>query len=502
MKKFKDVEADRKKYHRDPDLNSVHRTSLMVPELPGAVAEISFLNHFLLKRGYRQVGCRITAIDLAGKRILARLYEVNEPRVYRFTLTGMTSEPVGVYMVEFFAAENLFIPFPAVMVNHRADSFVNQVHSFNRLLNDVFEDDIINRSHQKEASIDLILDQETDTFVQFMAGMRPCNDKLELEAFVGGERYVASAPVDVPRFCTRWVSAREVFAGLPREVRGTLKVKQPVQSMFYGRLLAGQIFKNAAISANHSYYDSSSTEEYWSDARPSQRPYPYLRELENVIRMHPIMSPGNLSVVIQLNAADGKTLAEVPVGGIESPGTRFIDANVNELARKAGVDGGKIAAFVVRAAPNGGDTPTRVNHQLVYGDKGLFSSINMSLQNPNVFNPKDKKSFTWGQVVAGDQYDSFIGLVGDDMYGEGGEYDCEMTFYGPRGELARRELKVSARGGQCFEVRRELARELSGLSLKEPEYLWYSVKSSRLGVSSYTVARNKQSGHSSGEHGF
>jgi len=56
MKKLKDVEAVRKQYHRDPTLNSVHRSSLMVPELPETKVDISFLNHFLLKRNHQMVG--------------------------------------------------------------------------------------------------------------------------------------------------------------------------------------------------------------------------------------------------------------------------------------------------------------------------------------------------------------------------------------------------------------------------------------------------------------
>ena len=43
MKTFNDVQKTRMKYHKEPDLNSVHRSSLMVPEIEGSIAEISFL---------------------------------------------------------------------------------------------------------------------------------------------------------------------------------------------------------------------------------------------------------------------------------------------------------------------------------------------------------------------------------------------------------------------------------------------------------------------------
>ena len=72
MKSYKEMEIDRKRSHRSPDINSVHRTSLMVPELEHSIAEITFLNHFLIKRNYEHVTCCITAIDLDGKRIEKR----------------------------------------------------------------------------------------------------------------------------------------------------------------------------------------------------------------------------------------------------------------------------------------------------------------------------------------------------------------------------------------------------------------------------------------------
>jgi hypothetical protein len=76
MKSFKSVEETRRAYHQDGARNSVHRSSLMVPELPGSDVEISFLNHFLLKRGMKKVACRVTAVDTSGERIEARLHPI------------------------------------------------------------------------------------------------------------------------------------------------------------------------------------------------------------------------------------------------------------------------------------------------------------------------------------------------------------------------------------------------------------------------------------------
>ena len=173
MKSFKEVEATRIAYHHDGAVNSVHRSSLLVPELEGARAEVSFLNHFLLKRGYQDVGCRVTAVGPDGRRVESRLLAIDEPRVYTLALSGTFDADVSGYLIEFFTGQNLFIPFPAVMVNHVGDNYLNTVHAYNRVLNDVFEDDAINGSMVEEASIDIALQENTDTFVVFIKNI-PC----------------------------------------------------------------------------------------------------------------------------------------------------------------------------------------------------------------------------------------------------------------------------------------------------------------------------------------
>ena len=94
MKTVKQVETTRKKYHKDPTLNTIHRSSLLVPEIPNTIAEISFINHFLLKRQYPNVACKITAIGTNGKKIKSKLHKIDKPIVYNFKLTGMVTDPV------------------------------------------------------------------------------------------------------------------------------------------------------------------------------------------------------------------------------------------------------------------------------------------------------------------------------------------------------------------------------------------------------------------------
>jgi hypothetical protein len=493
VKAFKEVEATRRLYHAKPSLNSVHRSSLLVPELPGAVAEISFVNHFLLKRKYPHVGLRVTGVDAAGKRVESRLFPVTEPRVHTFTLTGSFEKPVADYLVEFYAAENLFIPFPAVMVNHRGPGFVNTVHSYNRALNDVFEDDAINATRQAEASID-VLPAPLQAFLLFTAGPAGCRGELELELATPEKTWTARVPVEAPRFGHQLVKVREAFPGLPASATGVLKARQPAQPMFYGRMLCGHLDAAGRFTANHSYYDSSAASEYWDDGRDSYRSYPYFQGVDNRVRAYPIMSPGELAWTLSFHAEDGRKLGEARAGSLASPGPRFLDASVGALAKAAGVDEARLAAFTVSASCGAGRMPTRVNHQLVHGAGGLESSINVSLVNPNVFTPPGKTGVTWGQMPAGKGLRSWLGFVGNAPAGE--PAPLEVVFYGESGELARFEKTLRPGGAVRFDSRDfPVEGEL-------PAYLWFMARSPRPDLTAIVATRDESTGACTGEHGF
>jgi len=501
LKKFKEVEITRKKYHKDPSLNSVHRSSLMVPELDDCIAEISFLNHFLIKRNHKKIACIITAIGKDGKKIESRLHHIDQPKVYVFTLTGMVEKPVSNYMIEFFSPDNLFIPFPAVMVNHRNNKFLNQVHSFNRVLNDIFEDDDINKNHVKESSIDLILNKNTDTCLLFTAGPMDCKGSLEIEIGTPSQTYRTVKALDVPRFGYKKISLRENFKELPDGVKGIIKAKQPNQLLFYGRLISGQWRKDKTFSANHSYYDSSTTEEYWDNTKQSDRQYPFFSNFNNGIKIYPISSPSNLEIILYANSNHGEEIFSQNVGTVTSPSNEFVDIDANTTFDNAGIDISTISSFGVRAQGiNDSKIPTRIGHQLIYGAGGLNSSINVVLSNPNVFTPPGKKSMKWGQIVIGGGFDTFFGITADSKQNkEITKHVANITFYDKNGKLEERKIDVL----NGTSVKLEASNEFKEfIDYEKPEYIWCSIDSENHGLNFFASTYNTQTKHCSGDHGF
>lgn len=501
MKKFKEVEITRKDYHRDPTLNSIHRSSLMVPEIEGTEVDISFLNHFLLKRNHSNVACKITAIDLEGNKIESKLHKIDNPIVYTFTLTGMVKQPVSNYMIEFFAPDNLFIPFPAVMINHRGKNFINQVHAFNRVLNDIFEDDVINSNQVKEASVDLPLNSNSDTFLLFTAGPFSCDNSCEIEIRTIDRSYKKTIPINVPRFGRKKISIRENFNEMPEGIGGIIKVTQPKQSLFYGRMFCGQSISDGSFSANHSYYDSSSIEEYWDDLRPSSRFYPFFSQLSNIVRLYPIMSKSNLAIQVGIYSDHGSLIKNFDVGNIHSPSDAYLDININELSKTKQIDLKTISTFSIIANVNHGKMPTRIGHQLIYGAGGLNSSIAVSLFNPNIFSPPNKKSFKWGQAISGGRYDSLIGIVADPSENSNiDEHNANIKFYTKDGLISEKNMNVKNGSAIKIKVAQELGIKTGNEDL--PEYIWCTIDSEHLGLNFFSIAFNLDTKHTSGEHGF
>ena len=156
MKSYLQVQRDRIKYHSQPFRNTVHRSSLTAPNLKSCDTWISFINHFLLKRNYTSVALKLTAVDKNGDLLDSVTIKIDKPIVYCLNLTNIFSNlKANNFLIDFFSEKNLFIPFPAVIITHFGKDFCNVVHSYNRVLNDIFEDDSVNKNHVSEASFDL-----------------------------------------------------------------------------------------------------------------------------------------------------------------------------------------------------------------------------------------------------------------------------------------------------------------------------------------------------------
>ena len=497
MKKLLDVEKSRIEHYADNQRDSVHRSSLLVPVLPNSEVSISLLNHFFIKRQISSVGCRVTAIDKNGVRLTSRLTTINEPRVYTMHLQRDFDVDAVSFLVEFFSSENIFVPFPAVMVNHRTKNALSSVHSFNRVLADVFEDDDVNAIHVQEAAIDITQDPNLSTFFVLAAGPYNLQAPITLRLSSRDSELHHSMNVNIPRFTQQMFELKNIVPEWSK-LQGTLFIDQPDQQLFYGRLFVGQIAKDGSFVGNHSYYDSSHVEgEFWSNNNPSFRTYPLIGELDTLIRFYPIMSPSTLELSIIFNSPIGEPMASTNTRALTSPSNDFFELDVKKLAQEAGIEVSKVNSFTVEARPLSGNTPTRVNHQIVYKKSAIESSINISLQNHNVIHSKSRPRTSWGQLINSSEFESYLSLANDGH--EDPVSSVQIKFYDENGFLASEQVDVPQRSVRSVNITEMLNRQKLKAS---GDFLWYEYECTNYFLTAFSISRHVNSGNCTGEHSF
>ena len=497
MKKLLDVEKTRSEQHADNQRNSVHRSSLLVPVLPDSEVSISFLNHFLIKRGITSVGCKVTAIDKSGVRLISHLTIIDEPRVYTMYLQRDFNVDATSFLIEFFSSENIFVPFPAVMVNHRTKNALSSVHSFNRVLADVFEDDDVNAIHVQEAAIDIVQNPGLSTFFVLAAGPFNLQAPITLRLSNHDSELTHSLDVNIPRFTQQLFELKNVVPEWP-QLQGTLFIDQPEQKLFYGRLFVGQIAGDGSFVGNHSYYDSSHVEgEFWGNNNPSFRTYPIIKELDSLIRFYPIMSPSVLKISVVFNSTNGETIGETSTRALTSPGNDNFELDIKKSAIEAGIDIENLNSFTVQAVPVSGNTPTRINHQIIYRQSAIESSINISLQNYNVLHSKSKARTSWGQIVNSPDFDAWLSITNDGY--EDPVSRVEVKLFDGNGYVGSETLDVPMGAAATIDISQMLLRNNFSAN---GEFLWYEIECSNYFITAFSISRHMKSNHCTGEHSF
>ncbi len=509
MKPLKEVINDQKLYHDDPTINTVHRSALIAPRILGFDTYISFLNHFLIKRGYKSVTLRITPYDVNGDPLDSKSFEINQAIVYTFNLEKINkSKQTSCYEIEFFSANNLFIPFPAVIINHISEHCINSVHSYNRTLNDIRESKKISSVDVKEASFEYLNNEQNTSFIVFQRGFHNNIDKESLEFELISKESSEAVWKSSLEINTRNKSMTSDFIRLDKYFDDlplcddkniySLKVKQPKQFFFYGRILAGLLSKkDNAISANHSYYDNSCYEEYL-DNQESYRTFPFFQGNSNEITIHPVNSPSKGKIIIMANyCSQGKIKSKIICTESYFNQNKIYHFDIDKLVKRYNVSTVKTFSVIFNAE-QGYKIPARFSIQLCYGDlkKGLKSSVNNTLCNDLVPTYKKNVYMSWIQVVNHSDYNTYTSICFNDAICKGVqsvEIPIKIKIYSSKGLISEQNINLLPRDSYSI---------MYNSSLNDP-FVWVTAESSiRGGFSLYTFHKHKRTGHSSGEHNF
>ena len=505
MKTMSDIQKDRLQYYQNNNLNTVHRSSLLIPKLKDKKTYFSFLNHYLIKRGIEKVILKLSVFDINGNSTDALTFEINAKKVYTFCLEEIFDIDFVSGQVEFFSTENFYIPYPAVMINHVGDNCINTVHAYNRILNDPREIDKVGSIHVKEAAIDLILNNYLDTFIIFHAGIENIIDKeLSFTCFSREDKskfFTKKIILNLPKMTTKKINLSEVFKNSIKEDcdRGKyiVKIEQPDQIMFYGRLFVGvENKKYDSFSGNHSYYDNSEIKEYFDD-KISYKTHPYFKNSKNKIIIYPIISPSVGKVSIYTNSEfknEIKTSILKTFDFKTCEDSLIID--VANLVKEKNIIGNVKTFTLEYQSTDKKGAPSRVNYQLIYGpevETGLDASINTSLFNKDVL--FSNKSKVWIQLLNNKKYSSFLGVCFlDNIYSDKNEYhEILVDIYDEKGLLESRNINL-----RCLDSIIISNAEFNS----ESPFLWLFFRSKKSNLCLQTYSFNKKTFFASGEHSF
>jgi hypothetical protein len=209
------------------------------------------------------------------------------------------------------------------------------------------------------------------------------------------------------------------------------------------------------------------------------------------------MSPSALKISIVFNSANGSSLGETSTKILTSPSNHNFEIDIKEAAKDAGIKIEALNSFTVQAIPVSGNTPTRINHQIVYRQSAIESSINISLQNYNVLHSKSKARTSWGQIVNSPEFDTWLSITNDGY--EDPISTVEVKIFDENGYVGSETVSVPMRTATTIDV---AAMLLGNHFVTKGEFLWYEIECPNYFLTAFSISRHVKSNHCTGEHSF
>tara|TARA_B100001248_G_C27263719_1_gene399670 strand:- start:207 stop:839 length:633 start_codon:yes stop_codon:yes gene_type:complete len=210
--------------------------------------------------------------------------------------------------------------------------------------------------------------------------------------------------------------------------------------------------------------------------------------------MYPVFSLSKLSINLKIFSKNKIFIS--PVINFSSNSSQSLNICVNDYVNSNNLK--DVSAFSLIVKSKNGKIPTRINHQLIYGDEkkdnALQCSINLSLTNKQVFVPKYKTGFVWGQAINHNNFSSYVGFCFKSS--EGQKDKIKINFYSEAGKI--KTLTKTLGTKESFIVKIDKIFKNS----KKLQFYWYTASSKRHDLSAYSVHINERSGNASGEHNF
>lgn len=502
------------------------RSSAIFPVLQekGISSRLLFMGYWILKRHIKEISAIVTLRSLAGETLARSNFLILEAKTYRIELSSLleqTQHPsdspfMGSLEIEFFSTQNLFFPFPAVVINYYGPEFSTVVHTAQRVYND-FEDMKKNsQTEVPESGFNFYVKDHLEPFIGLINGSLPApNSSLRLK-FLNESQQQMDCVIDLGNlnpYQTTWVyparhcDLNNFLAGKP----GTAKV-QCRMNWIFPRLVVGNIDSHLpALSITHSYYDCStaaSETDYWQPETPDWHAASLMLPCETAkhhltnIYFYPIYSPSSFAVDLEIYNSQGQCQGSIPnAATIKAPQPAIHLLPLKHYCQQLGLNPDlNYAARVIARPLEASKIPARIKLGLDVGSTNPYMPCNICT-NLQPFNPlleTKPSTFRWSPILA-DQPKATVWFMNSSPaihYSKTAE--LTITFFRESdSQTIIRTLTLSPHGFHIL----ELASDQELVSFFQHKVGWMTLVSNNPYATTYYFTESS-SGVVGGDHGF
>lgn len=487
-------------------------------------SRILFMGYWILKRNIREISAVVTLRNVEGAILARSTLLILEAKTYRVELAdeleragiGHDANFSGSLEIEFFSTQNLFFPFPAVVINYYGPHFSTVVHTAQRVYNDF--DDMARNSQTEvpESGFNLYADEEREPFIGLINGCVPVHKSNMQLQLINHKQQELICDIDLGKLApyeTKWIypgrhcDLKTFFNGKP----GAAKINFQVDWVF-PRLVVGNFHhKIPALSITHTYYDCSEAatdSDYW---RPEEAGWHIASlmvpgEIANQhftnVYFYPIYSPSNFAIDIEIYNSQGKLLGSKQNAAIiNTPQFEFHRLPLRDFCKELKIDDNTDCALrLIARSINGSKVPARIKLGLDVGILNTETPCNICT-NLQPFNPSLENkptSFRWAPVLA-DQPKATIWLMNSSPATEyKRQADVSLTFFRESdAQTITRNVTLPPHGFKIIYIAQdeELDKFFQG------QVGWMTLVTTNPYITTYYFAENA-SGVVGGDHGF
>ncbi len=508
----------------------VFRSSAIFPVMQDEEisSRVLFMGYWILKRNIHEISAIITVRDTQGNMLARSNMHIGEAKTYRIELAdklemaGLGKDAIfsGSMEVEFFSTQNLFFPFPAVVINYYGPNFSTVVHTAQLVYNDSEDKARNSQTKVPESGFNLYADEEREPFIGLINGSSAVpKSTLKLE-LVNHAQKIMNCNIDLGDLApyeTKWIyparhcDLKSFFEGRP----GAAKIDFKVDWIF-PRLVVGNFHHEIpALSITHTYYDCSqadSDSDYWRPAEPGWNsaalmvPGELARDHFTNVYFYPIYSPSTFAIDIEIYNKEGLLLGfKKDAADITAPEFTLHRLSLRDFCKELGIDDREDCALRLIARPRGKDSalskiPARIKIGLDIGSADTKTPCNICT-NLQPFNPpleNKPTSFRWSPVLA-DQPKATIWLMNSSPAIEyKRQAELVLTFFRESDDQTiARSMTLPPHGFAIIHVAED--QELNDFF--QNQVGWMTLTSTNPYITTYYFAENA-SGVVGGDHGF